>query len=437
MQRGEFVDPRAGRSRFREFAQVWLDAGVDWKPLTRSRYDNVLKVHVLPAFGNAQVGTLDRPEVQRYIASLVEAGASPGSVRKVYAVLKMVLDVAVDAKAIKANPAVGVRLPRAQRRRMLVLEAAEVTSLARELREPYGLLVTLAAWSGLRAGEIAALRVGDLDLARGSVRDRTRSPICGHLHRGSTKNHREANVALPRGLCDDLAAFLASRRGGPAPHDAALFTGPGGGPFRHGNFYSRHFKPAVERALPEHLHGLRFHDLRHTCASLLIAQGWHPKAVSEQLRHASIAITMDLYGHLLASYSQQLVERLDAAYDDARRAAPIGAGVLPMRSAADPGRPQQTPIRPRTLAQRLALARTLAHCPSELERRCDLRVCDVRRVGFWEPGAGVEPAAFALQARASPARAVAPARLLCPWPGAIKLRLCARTTDNAWSRRVR
>lgn len=359
VQRGEFVDPKAGRSRFQEFAQMWLDAGVDWKPLTRSRYENVLKVHVLPAFGTAPVGTIDRLKVQRYVASLADAGASPGSIRKVYAVVKMVLDAAVDAKALKANPAVGVRLPRPQRRKMLVLEAQEVTLLAGDMPEPYGLLVKLAAWSGLRAGEIAALRVSDLDLARGSARvSDSIADLGGHLHRGSTKNHREATVVLPRGLCDDLAAFLAARHGGPAPHDAALFTAPGGGPFRHGNFYPRLFKPAVERALPEHLHRLRFHDLRHTCASLLIAQGWHPKAVSEQLRHASITITMDLYGHLLASYSQQLVERLDAAYDEAGSRASSGAQVLPLRAAADP---DGTPADPERTPNSRSQADTSAH----------------------------------------------------------------------------
>jgi integrase len=72
-----------------------------------------------------------------------------------------------------------------------------------------------------------------------------------------------------------------------------VFLGPQGGPLRHGNFMGQHFRPAVERALPKELHGLRFHDLRHTCASILIAKGAHPLVVSRQLGHSSISITMD------------------------------------------------------------------------------------------------------------------------------------------------
>jgi integrase len=93
-----------------------------------------------------------------------------------------------------------------------------------------------------------------------------------------------------------------------------VFTTPRGLPIRHDLFRVRHFRPAVRRALPERLWGLRFHDLRHTAASLAIATGAHPKMIQEMLGHSSITITLDRYGHLFPSAHEALASALDAAF---------------------------------------------------------------------------------------------------------------------------
>jgi Phage integrase family len=119
-------------------------------------------------------------------------------------------------------------------------------------------------------------------------------------------------VPLPRFLCEQLAAYLAERPHGP---EDLVFTAPQGGPLREQKFVAGIFKPAaVQAGLP---HRLRFHDLRHTCASLLIAQGASVKAVQAQLGHASATVTLDRYGHLFPDELQQLADRLQAAYADA------------------------------------------------------------------------------------------------------------------------
>jgi integrase len=99
-----------------------------------------------------------------------------------------------------------------------------------------------------------------------------------------------------------------------------VFPGVRGGPLRHGNFYARHFKPAVRRLVdsgtwPKNLRELRFHDLRHTCASMLIEANVHAKGISELLGHSSIAITMDRYGHLYKDREDEpTVAGLEKAY---------------------------------------------------------------------------------------------------------------------------
>jgi integrase len=97
-----------------------------------------------------------------------------------------------------------------------------------------------------------------------------------------------------------------------------VFTSPRGAPLQHRVFYRRYFKPAVKAALPPAKHGVRFHDLRHSCAAILIAAGEHPKVIQAQLGHQSITMTLDRYGHLLPGLHDRAADALDAAYATAR-----------------------------------------------------------------------------------------------------------------------
>lgn len=97
-----------------------------------------------------------------------------------------------------------------------------------------------------------------------------------------------------------------------------MFTAPEGGAVRHHRFMTRHFYPATA-GMPE---GLRFHDLRHTCAAILIGQGWNAKQIQERLGHASIRTTLDRYGHLFEGHDAELLEGLDATFRSARVADP-------------------------------------------------------------------------------------------------------------------
>ena len=308
--RGQWVDPRQGRTTVRELAERWYATTVTLKAKTREDYRSLLHNHVLPAFGERAVASLDTLAVRGWLAGLVSGGLSPSRAKHAYYVLYAVLEAAIQASALVRNPAAGVRAPRSHSREMHFLSAAEVERLAEAIVPPYGVLVRFAAYTGLRAGEIAALRVKRLDLLRGTVRVvEAASEVSGRLITGPTKTHAERTVRLPRFLRDELAAYLASP---PRDRDAFVFTAPKGGPLRHHNFYKRQFCPALVRAgLPAQI---RFHDLRHTCASLLIAQGAHPKAIQAHLGHSSIQVTMDRYGHLFPDALEHLADRLDAAH---------------------------------------------------------------------------------------------------------------------------
>lgn len=323
--RGELLDPRLSQRPFDEWASEWL-SGLHVKPKTRIGYESTLRTHVLPAFGRRRIATISYRDCKRFIDDLLAAGLAPGTVSQARKVLRLVLREALRADAIRRNPADGLRVPRGERDEMVFLDPPEILPLSDAITDPgfayrprrsfpeYGLLVRLAAWSGLRAGELGALRVGRVSpLHRRLEVSESVEDINGRLAYGPPKTGSRRGVSIPAALAEEMAEHL---RGRPADPAAFVFVAPDGGPLRHQNFYRRHFKPAVVRA------GLdprtRFHDLRHTAAALMVAEGAHLLAVKERLGHSSIQVTADRYGHLFPSLEEALTDRLDTSYRAAK-----------------------------------------------------------------------------------------------------------------------
>ena len=190
---------------------------------------------------------------------------------------------------------------------MQFLTAGQVESLAEEIASPYQTLVRFAAYTGLGAGEIGALRAGRLDLRSGIVEvTESLSDVNGTLIFGSTKNYANRHVPMPP-FQRELEAYLATRSLGP---EDLVFTAKLGGPLRHNLFSRRVFKPAVRAAgLPE---GFRFHDLRHTYAAFCIASTAGPYAVMRRMGHSSITVTYDTYGHLLPERGVEITANLES-----------------------------------------------------------------------------------------------------------------------------
>jgi len=334
--RGDWVDPLVGQRAFGDWADDWLKVTVHLKGKTRYGYESILRTHVLPHFKAWEVGRIDRPAVKIFLAGLQANGIAPGTLANVRQVLRSVLGIAMDAGALKANPCDRVQVPRGRREEMHFLGHDQVAALAEAIAHPpvragggehrrkaypeYGLLVRFDAYTGLRAGELAALRVGRVDLMHRAVEvAESASEVGGRIEFGEPKTYQHRRVPLPLALVDELAPFLAGRN----PSDLA-FHGPDGGPLRPGNFYARHFKPAVEHIGET---GLRFHDLRHTYAGFLIGQGAHPRAMMERLGHSSITVTLDRYGHLLPGLEEAVTSGLETAYRKA--SVPPEASVVP------------------------------------------------------------------------------------------------------------
>jgi integrase len=296
--------------RFDEWAEEWLRTTLHLEPKTLAGYESILRSRLLPRFATTRVDAITQLDVRRFVAELVDAGDAPGTVRNTFNVLRLVVATAAGSGALPTNPCTGVRLPRSRRQEMLFLEPPQLLMLADAITPRYRALVLVAGYTGLRAGELGALRVGRIDLIRRTVAvHESLADVKGELVFGPTKTHASRTVALPPFLCRTVGEHLVEH---PPFADGLVFTSPTGLPLRHNLFYARHFKPAVARAGLSS--ALRFHDLRHTCAAMLIAQGAHPRAMMERLGHSSIEVTLDRYGHLFPSLDAALVDGLEETY---------------------------------------------------------------------------------------------------------------------------
>lgn len=203
----------------------------------------------------------------------------------------------------------------------------------------------------MRPGEVCGIRIGRVNLLKGVVEVVDTLPVLrGRVIEDTTKTYERRTVKIGRALCEELGEYLARRAeqaGRPLHESERLFTAPRGGLLRSDLLLKRQVRPAARRAgLSERM---TLHDLRHTSAALMIELGAHPKAIQERLGHSSIAVTMDVYGHLFPSLDEALGEALDqalfAAREPASRSVAGGGGVVEF-PVSNPADHSQTTSRP-------------------------------------------------------------------------------------------
>jgi integrase len=236
------------------------------------------------------------------------------------------MTAAVNADMIARSPCRAVRLPKIERQEMRFLTPAEVARLADAIGLRYRALVLLAAYGGLRIGELAGLRRGRVNLLRGTVDvAEIVVEVRGKLFVGPPKTRAgRRTVGLPRAVVEELATHM-----GPlGAADTHVFTSDKGGILRTSNFRAKVWLPAI-RAVG--LAPLRPHDLRHTAVALWIAAGANPKEVSVRAGHTSVSFTLDRYGHLFEGHDLELRDRLDAMLADGLKEAATGS-VVQLRS---------------------------------------------------------------------------------------------------------
>lgn len=327
---GTYVDVAAGRVTVAGVAEQWFAGKVNTKATTRARIRSLLDVHVLPAWGAISIVKIEHSAVQRWVAELAASGLSPASIKKTHGVLSGILALAVSDRRLTSNPCKGVNLPRVTSTRRKYLSAPQVAALAAAAGTPTGrsrgartadtfaqngLIIYLLAYTGLRWGEMAALRVSSVDLLRKRVViTESVSDVDGEgLVWTTPKDHETRAVAVPGFLVDVLAQHLAGK-----VQDALLFPAHTGGPLSHRAERRAWFDGAAAAIGVE---GLTPHELRHTAASLAVSVGSHVKVVQRMLGHASAAMTLDTYADLFDEDLDAVADRLDVVGRNALSAA--------------------------------------------------------------------------------------------------------------------
>lgn len=307
LREGTYRDRSLGQTTFAVVADEWLATRTDITPSSRYKYRRTLDRDVLPRWGSVSVARIRRAEIATWLASLGER-LSPRSVIGVHRVVSMVLAWAVETDRIAVNPAVRLPLPRPGADKQVFLTHAEVETLA-DAAGPYRPMILTLAYTGLRFGEAAALRVGSVDLPtlRMSITQAWAGLTTGAPYLSEPKTHKSRKVGLPEFLVAELRPLVDDR-----PPGAWLFTSPRGGVLDLPNWNRRVFAPAVRRAgLSER--GLTPHSLRHTAASLAIASGADVKVVQNMLGHKDATMTLNTYAGLFPDRLDVVANALDAA----------------------------------------------------------------------------------------------------------------------------
>lgn len=323
---------------FREVAEASMAASTaQLKPKTAAGYELAYRLHIYPTLGARRINSITSLDVEAWIADMQTKIApktgkrySPASVHGAFVALSKAFAYAVKHRLIGANPCTVVDKPRVPQVERRFFHPSEVTAIASALDAypPYGLIVRFAAATGLRQGELAALRVGDVKLfARQPVVQvrRTIARTKGGWAVGSPKTSRGTrDVPLSRTIATELQAYLAQHPYA-SSSDAQLWPGriPGGAGDVRALDHARQFDaPSMERyyfkpALAQiGIEGMTWHDLRHYFASLCAAAGYDIRFVSRWMGHANINITDSTYTHLFNENHD--MDALDSAAERAR-----------------------------------------------------------------------------------------------------------------------
>jgi integrase len=307
---GTYVDPRAGRVTFGEYATSWLTTRV-LRPTSLANYEATLRLNVFPRIGGRQMSSIRPSEIESLVTWMStdtpdHAALKPATVRMAMAVTSSVFKSAVRDRKIPSNPCVGVKLPEVEHRQVVPLTTEKVMDVLAATPPEWRSAVVLGAGAGLRQGEAFGLTVDRIDFLRRTLRvDRQlltlprREPLLAPPKSRSSVR----TIPLPQTVVEALSAHLARFD---TYSDGLLFK-----PMFRSAFSAKVWVPA--RTAAGFGPDVTFHSLRHYYASLLIRHGESVKTVQARLGHASAVETLNVYSHLWHDADDRTREAVDSA----------------------------------------------------------------------------------------------------------------------------
>lgn len=329
---GAYVDPKAGRVTFKNYAEAWRVIQVH-RPTTQGHHELVLRRYAYPTLGARPLSSILPSDIQAWVKRL-EAGdpktgqapLAPATVGVAHSIVSSVFRAAIRDRRLVGNPCDATRLPKTETRQVVPMTTEQVQALHEAMPEPFRAMVTLAAGTGMRQGECFGLSVDRVDFMRRALSvDRQLVKVTGRPPFLAPPKTAASvrTIPLPTVVVEALAAHVAEHGTGA---EGLLFQ-LDELPVRRASFFQRIWRPALKAAgLPT---TTTFHGLRHYYASLLIRHGESVKTVQARLGHASATETLDTYSHLWPDSDDRTREAVDSV---------LGAEILAdsVRTTANP-----------------------------------------------------------------------------------------------------
>ncbi|MFJ9460342.1 tyrosine-type recombinase/integrase [Kitasatospora sp. NPDC101447] len=338
MSRGQYVDPKASRTTFQQFAARWLAAQTT-DPASQVLVETRLRLHAFPRIGRRPLDSFRPSHIQELVKELEQSPISGSYARNIYSDVRAVLSAAVDDGLLNRNPcgAASVRPPAVEARRIVPWLPEQVFAVRGALPERYQAMADLGAGCGLRQGEIVGLAEDDaLDFETGTVRVlRQVKQIRGKAVFAPPKCSKERDVPLPSSVAAAIRAHMDAYKpvpvtlpwktpDGPKRTYRLLFTNTADGLVWRSNFNLQEWKPAIAAAglIPTPRPGEAYasarehgmHALRHFYASVLLDAGESIRAVSDYLGHADPALTLRVYAHLMPNSQDRARKAVDRLF---------------------------------------------------------------------------------------------------------------------------
>lgn len=319
---------------FKEWLEKYANDPINLTPDTRQNYINILKNRILPVYGHLKLTDIKTIHVLNFMNDLKKEGKrldgkkgqlSASTIANCYRAFNNVLSRAADWKLIKDNPAKNVKPPKIKIKKSEVYSKEELNEIFR-LLESYPLqwqvLITLAITTGARQGEIAALEWNHIDTEKNTLLiEQSLTEVVGKgVMVKSTKSGRIRAVSLPVSLVNMLKKLKTKQNEEQSKISDKLDKDWKDHNFVFANEFGKPIRPDSisqwwSRFIDKNkVKKIRFHDLRHTSATLLINEGVHAKVISERLGHADISTTMNIYGHVLAEADQTAASHFDSFF---------------------------------------------------------------------------------------------------------------------------
>lgn len=311
--RGDYVDAESGRMTFGEYSARVRSQKVNQRPSTRARDDVYFRSLILPEFDAMPLALINLDDVRTWLTKLERKGCAPATTRKAFQLFASILREAVRDKRIVRTPCADISssdLPKIEVGEMRFLSRLEIGALVSAMDPHYRALIVFASATGLRFGELAALRVKHLDQLRRLVHVKEgMTDVGGLLSFGPLKTAASRRtISVPKFAIDAIAESMTRRAEGP---EDLVFVGKNGAPLRASNFRQRFWTPAVSTSVGP---PCRFHDLRHSHAALLVEAGVHAKVIQRRLGHSSIKTTLDTYGHIFEGLDLEASKAFEKAW---------------------------------------------------------------------------------------------------------------------------